>query len=448
MKKLTITSLLFICVVSLLSAKEAAKQWSLNDCLEYAVNNNIKLQQSRIMYEQSAIDVKSARADMFPSLSFSTNHNVVNRPFEENSNTVSGSEIITSNKKSTYNGNYGLNANWTIWNGNKRRNLIKQSKSSKEIASLNVTESENALKEEITQLYIQILYATESVNINQNTLEVSKATYERGEELYRAGSISKVELAQLETQVSNDEYQLVMSKNALRNYKLDLKQLLEMPGTTPMELVIPELDEEDILAPLPSQNDIYLAALDNRPEIKSGKLSIESSKLDVSIAKSGYYPSISLNASTSSNTNSASAEAWGEQMKVGWNNVIGLNLSLPIYDKRQSKSAKQKAELQYTSTQLEMANIEKELYQTIETMWLDADNAQQQYVVASSKLNSSKTSFDMTNEQFSLGMKNIVELLTEKNNYLSAQQEVIQAKYMAILERVLLNFYAGNPIEL
>ena len=187
MKKLTITSLLFICVVSLLSAKEAAKQWSLNDCLEYAVNNNIKLQQSRIMYEQSAIDVKSARADMFPSLSFSTNHNVVNRPFEENSNTVSGSEIITSNKKSTYNGNYGLNANWTIWNGNKRRNLIKQSKSSKEIASLNVTESENALKEEITQLYIQILYATESVNINQNTLEVSKATYERGEELYRAG---------------------------------------------------------------------------------------------------------------------------------------------------------------------------------------------------------------------------------------------------------------------
>lgn len=448
MKKLTITSLLFICVVSLLSAKEVAKQWSLNDCLEYAVNNNIELQQSRIMYEQSAIDEKSARADMFPSLSFSTNHNVVNRPFEENSNTVSGSEIITSNKKSTYNGNYGLNANWTIWNGNKRRNIIKQSKSSKEIASLNVTESENALKEQITQLYIQILYATESVNINQNTLEVSKATYERGEELYRAGSISKVELAQLETQVSNDEYQLVMSKNALRNYKLDLKQLLEMPGTTHMELVIPELDEEDILAPLPSQNDIYLAALDNRPEIKSGKLSIESSKLDVSIAKSGYYPSISLNASTSSNTNSASAQAWGEQMKLGWNNVIGLNLSLPIYDKRQNKSAKQKAELQYTSTQLEMANIEKELYQTIETMWLDADNAQQQYVVASSKLNSSKTSFDMTNEQFSLGMKNIVELLTEKNNYLSAQQEVIQAKYMAILERVLLNFYAGNPIEL
>ena len=135
-------------------------------------------------------------------------------------------------------------------------------------------------------------------------------------------------------------------------------------------------------------------------------------------------------------------------MKLGWNNMIGVNLSLPIYDNRQTKSAKQKAELQYNSTQMEMANIEKELYQTIETMWLEADNAQQQYIVASAKLKSSKTSFDMINEQFNLGMKNILELLTEKNNYLSAQQEVIQAKYMAVLERTLLNFYAGNPIEL
>ena len=135
-------------------------------------------------------------------------------------------------------------------------------------------------------------------------------------------------------------------------------------------------------------------------------------------------------------------------MKHGWNNMVGINLSLPLYDNRQAKSAKQKAELQYNSIQMEMENIQKELYQTIETMRLDADNAQQQYIVASSKLKSSKTSYDMINEQFSLGMKNIVELLTEKNNYLSAQQEVIQAKYMAILERVLLNFYAGNPIEL
>ncbi len=441
-----------VTLISLFSAfslmAEESNVWSLNRCINYAIQNNIKLQQSRLAYEQSDVDVKMARADMFPSLSFSTNHNLVNRPFDENSSTVSGSEIISSDRKSTYNGSYGINANWTVWNGNRRRNLIKQSKSEREIASLNVEEVENQLKEQITQLYIQILYANEAVKINENTLEVSKATLSRGEELYRVGSLSKVDLSQLETEVANDEYQLVMSKNALRNYILDLKQLLEIPGTTPMELQIIELDDSDVLSPLPNHEEIYLAALQLRPEIKSGQLNIESSKLDVAIAKSGYYPQISINASTASNTNSASADNWAAQMKHGWNNMIGINLSLPLYDNRQTKSAKQKAELQYNSIQMEMANIQKELYQTIETMRLEADNAQQQYIVASSKLKSSKTSYDMINEQFTLGMKNIVELLTEKNNYLSAQQEVIQAKYMAILERVLLNFYAGNPIEL
>ena len=117
-------------------------------------------------------------------------------------------------------------------------------------------EAENALKEQITQLYVQILYATESVKINENTLEVSKATLKRGEELYKVGSLSKVDLAQLETEVANDEYQLVMSKNSLRNYMLDLKQILEIPGTTTMELQIPELEDTDVLSPLPNANDI------------------------------------------------------------------------------------------------------------------------------------------------------------------------------------------------
>ena len=447
MNKVSLVSILLLLGGFSLFAEEN-EVWTLNNCIEYAIKNNIKLKQSRIILEQSEVDVKSAKANMFPSLSFSTGHNLVNRPFSAISSTVSGSEVISTNQKTTYNGSYGINANWTVWNGNKRRNLIKQSKSENEIAGLNVAEAENALKEQITQLYVQILYAKESVKINENTLEVSKATFARGQELYKVGSLSKVDLAQLETEVANDEYQLVMSRNSLRNYVLDLKQLLEIPGLTPMELQVPELDDSDVLSPLPKPNDIYAAALQLRPEIKSGQLNIESSKLDVAIAKSGYYPQISISASTASNTNSSSAECWGEQMKLGWNNMIGVNLSLPIYDNRQTKSAKQKAELQYTSTQMELANIQKDLYQTIETMWLEADNAQQQYVVASSKLKSSKTSYDMINEQFTLGMKNILELLTEKNNYLSAQQEVIQAKYMAVLERTLLNFYAGNPIEL
>ena len=135
-------------------------------------------------------------------------------------------------------------------------------------------------------------------------------------------------------------------------------------------------------------------------------------------------------------------------MKYGWNNMIGLNLNIPIFDNRQNKSNVQKARLQYNSSQMELINQQKELYATIESLWLDATNAQQQYAAADAKLKSSRTSFDLVNEQFSLGMKNTVELLTEKNNLMSAQQERIQAKYMALLNRTLLNFYAGEEIKL
>lgn len=424
------------------------KQWTLDDCIAYALEKNIQLQQNKLSLQETEEEIKNAKAALFPSLSFSTGHNLVNRPYQEQSATVSGTEIITSDNKTTYNGSYDLRAQWTVWNGGKRLNNIKQQKTNRDIAELTISTTSNTLQEEITKLYMQILYADESVAINKGTLEVSKATYERAQELFKEGSISKSDLAQLEAQVSNDQYQLVNSESSLRDYKLQLKQLLELDGTDEMDLIIPTLDETTIMQLLPNQQDIYQAALQQRPEIQSSKLNIENAKLAISSAKAGYLPTISLSASTSSMTNNASQSNWAEQMKYGWNNMLGVTLSIPIFDNRQNKSAVQKARIQYNSSQLELTNQEKELYKTIETLWLDALNAQQQYAAAEAKLQSSQTSFDLVNEQFSLGMKNTVELLTEKNNLLSAQQQRIQAKYMAILNRTLLDFYAGQPIKI
>lgn len=439
----------FAAFATFLSANAQEKQtWSLEDCINYALEKNIQLQQNKISLQESEVDVKTAKAALFPSLSFNTGQNVVNRPYQQNSATVSGTEIISSNNKTTYNGSYSLNAQWTLWNGGQRLNNIKQQKKNQEIAELSVAETENTLKEEITKLFLQILYADESVNINKGTLEVSKATYERAKELFNQGSISKADLAQLESQVGNDEYQLVTSESSLRNYKLQLKQMLELDGTAEMELELPVLDDAKVMQLLPSQEDVYQTALANRPEIQSSKLSIDNAKLAISSAKSGYFPTISLSASTSSMTNNSSQNNWVQQMKYGWNNMIGLNISVPIFNNRQTKSAVEKAQFQYNSSLLNLQDKQKGLYTDIETIWLDALNAQQQYAAAEVKLKSSQTSFDMVNEQFKLGMKNTVELLTEKNNLLSAQQQRIQAKYMAILNRTLLDFYAGKDIEL
>lgn len=448
MKQRTLCFITILAAASGLYAQEASKQWSLQDCINYALEKNIKLQQDKIALEESDVDVKTAKASLFPSLSFNTGHNVINRPYQQNSSTVSGTEIISSDNKTTYNGNYSLSAQWTLWNGGRRLNNIKQQKTARDIASLSVSETENMLQEEITKLFVQILYADESVKINKSTLETSEANFKRGEELFKEGSISKADLAQLESQVGNDRYQLVTSESTLRNYKLQLKQLLELDGTDEMTLALPTLSDEQVMKVLPSQADVYQTALTTRPEIQSGQLSIDNAKLGIKTAKAGYMPTISLSASSSSTTNSASTNNWAQQMKYGWNNMIGVSLSIPIFDNRQNKSNVQKAKLQYSNSQLNLATKQKELYSTVETLWLDALNAQQQYSAADTKLKSSQTSYDMVSEQFTLGMKNTVELLTEKNNLQSAQQQRLQAKYMAVLDRALLDFYAGNKIEL
>ena len=258
MKQRVVYLAISLLATSSLTAQEV-KKWTLNDCIEYALEKNIQLQQDKISLEESDVDVKTAKATLFPSLSFNTGHNVTNRPYQENSSTVNGTEIISSNSKTTYSGNYGLNAQWTVWNGNKRINTIKQKKMSREIAGLTVAQTENSLQEQIAQVFIQILYADESVKINENTLQVSRATYERGVELFNEGSISKADLAQLEAQVGNDQYQLVTAESSLRGYKLQLKQLLELEGTEEMDLVLPHFDRRTRVATFTRPNG-YISA--------------------------------------------------------------------------------------------------------------------------------------------------------------------------------------------
>ena len=162
-------------------------QWDLQSCIDYALQQNITIRKNRVNAESTQIDVKTAKATLFPSLSFSTSQNMVNRPYQESSRTISGSEVIETTSKTSYNGNYGLNASWTIYNGSKRLNTIKQEKLNNQAANLDVETSENSIQESIAQIYIQILYAAESVKVNENTLQVSIAQRDRGQELLNAG---------------------------------------------------------------------------------------------------------------------------------------------------------------------------------------------------------------------------------------------------------------------
>ena len=445
---LIILSCLLLLPAGMKAEDDMPKQWTLRNCIDYALEHNITIRRNRINVESTQEDVKTAKADFLPSLSGNISQRIVNRPNSASGTIISGDNITTSESKTSYNGSYGIDANWTVYNGSKRVNTLKQQQLNSRIAELTVDESENSIEENITQLYVQILYSAEAVKVNESTLEVSRKEFERGQELFNAGSIASSDLAQLEAQVSNDNYQLVTSQTTLQNYKLQLKQLLELDGDFEMDLFLPPLDDSSVLIPLPTKDDVYQTALNLRPEIESSKLNIEASDMNIKIARARYIPSLSLSAGIGTTNANGNDFSFSEQVKQNWNNSIGLTLSIPIFDKRQTKSAVNKAKLQRQTSELDLMDNQKTLYKTIESLWLSANSAQQQYVAATQKLKSTQASYALVSEQFNLGMKNTVELLTEKNNLLSAQQETLQAKYTAILNAGLLRFYQGEEIDL
>ena len=433
----------------LLSAQEKPQEWTLKNCIDYALTQNIQLKKSKIALESSQVDSKSARAKLFPSLSFGSTQQYINTPFPEGNSL--DNYVVTGSKgssKNSYTGNYSLRSAMTLYNGGKVRNNIQSSKLQEQVQQYSVEEEIDNIETSITESFLQILYAQESVKINEETVALSKLQCERGKALLEAGSISQSDYAQLESQYSSDKYQLVLSQTTLESNIQTLKQLLEMNMTETLSISTPILEAHDVLTPLPGKEEVYQSALNFIPSIQSGKLGIDIAKLEHKNAKAGYYPTLDLSASVGTGHISGSDSNFGQQMKNKLNESIGLTLSIPIFSNRENKSAVEKAKLQISEAELEYLNAQKELQKTIEDIYLDATSSQAQYAAAIEQVKASKTSYNLAQEQFNLGMKNTVELLTEKNNFLSAQQEMLQAKYMAILNAQLLRFYQGKEITL
>lgn len=431
----------------LLMAQEgiAQKQWTLDECINYALEHNITLQKAKLSTQSAEEDVKGARAALLPSVSASTNQSIGYRPWQDSgTTTVTNGQVNTKVDKAYYNGSYGINAQWTLWDGNKNRNTLKQNKLTAQQAELESQVTANSIQEEITKLYVEILYLTEAVKVNEQSLVTSKKNEERGQQMQEVGSMSKADVAQLSSQRATDEYNIVQARANILSNKLKLKQLLELDGTTDFDVAIPEMTDEQALAAIPDVQSVYEQALLTRPEIASDELSLKSSDLSIKMAKAGYQPTLSMNAGLGTSTNSLSNNSWGSQFKTNFDASAGLTLSIPIYDRRQTKTAVRKARIMREQAQLELKNTQKQLYQTIENYWLDAETNQQKFRTAIATEHSEQESYNLLQEQFNLGLKNIVELMTGKDKLLTAQQNKLQSKYLSILAQQMLKFYEGK----
>lgn len=423
-------------------------QWTLKDCISYAMQHNISLQKQRLAVKTAEEDVLRSKSDLLPSLSASTSQNVNYRPWPETGQArVSNGYVQSSVDKVFYNGSYAVNAQWTVWNGNRNRNTIALNKLEANKAQAEEMVSATTIQERIAQLYVQILYTAEAINVNKQSLETSTRNEERGKEMFDVGKISKADLAQLTAQRAQEEYNVLAAQSTLADFKRQLKQLLQITDDTPFEVAVPATTDDMALQSIPAVSEVYAQAISWRPELKAAQLAIDASELNIKMAKAQNLPTLSLGASFGTSTSSMSDAAWGTQIKTNFDMGAGLSLSIPIFDNHNKRSAVSKALIGKQNSLLDLQDKKTTLYSNIEDCWLQATNKQNKYKAARISVESAQQSFDLLNEQFNLGMKNIIELMTGKNNLVSAQQNELQSKYLAILNISLLHFYKTGEIK-
>lgn len=440
------TILLLATMMSL--SVSAQQKWTLEDCIRYAIENNITLKKSQLKKQTATETLKQSKAALFPSLTAQTSQTLGYRPWtDEASITVTDGQVDTKTEKTYYNGNYGVNAQWTVWNGNQNHNQVKLNRVSEEKEALTVQETANTIQENIAKLYVQILYQTEAIEVNRQSLETSKKNEERGQAMMEVGKMSKADVAQLTAQRATDEYNLVNAESQLANFKMQLKQQLELT-TEDFDVAVPATSDEQALQAIPSLVSVYEAALLQRPEIKNAELSKRSGDLQLKIAKAGWLPTLSLTAGVSTSTTSLNDTKWGDQMRNKFAASGGLGVSIPIFDQRKARTAVNKAKIQQLTADLDLLDKQKALWKSIEGFWLDAQTNQQKFRSALVSVESEQTSYDLLSEQFQLGLKNIVELMTGKDKLLKAQQNKLQSKYTTILNQQLLKFYQGETMKI
>lgn len=416
------------------SFSAVAQTWTYSQCVEYARENNISFRKSKLNEQTAAFNLEEAQAQWQPSLDFTTSHTYTNSPWG-------------TPEKNSYNGNIGLNSGWTIWNGGVRENNIKRDKLQIEINRLASSALFRTIETDLLQVYLNILYAKESVSIYSEAVKVSKAQSERAKQLMEAGKLSKVDYAQLNSQYEQDKYALVNAQGTFDSRRMELKQLLELGINDSVDIADIEWSANQVLAALPPINESFKMALDTDVQIKQLENQKEVTEYDIKIAQAGKAPVITLNAGVGTGYY-APGNSLGEGLKQAWNEHIGVSLSLPVLDNKKTKTAVAKAKVQKEDALLDISQRQTEIARLVEQWYIDTRTAQSRYSAGEEQLEAARLSDDLTNEKFMIGYVNPVELLTSHNSLIEAQHSLLQAKYMAMLGQKMIEFYRTAKVTM
>jgi outer membrane protein len=421
------------------TAARLPARWDLQTCIDYAKKNNISLNSLRLNVKTAEQNFLLARAARQPTLSGDVTAAYTH---SKNANPVIGG----FQTESSFANNYSLGSGISIYNGGSINDNIRMTNLQIQSGNQTVIANELDITLEIVQGYLNILLAKENVVYVEDLVKSTTAQVDQGKQEYDVGTIARNAYIELVAQLASDKYTLVTAQNAVRQNKLTLKQLLQLPLADTFDIVTP--DTVIATQAVPNLDSVEAYALQNRPEIKIGELGIDISRYNLAIAKTGYLPLLSASATLSTGYSNNTQNDFVQQLDNNFFQQIGLDLSIPIFNRRQVKTSVENAKIQIEQSRLTLLGNQTALSQTIEQAYINVLNAQSQYDAAVEELTANQEAFRVAAEELKVGASNLVAYLQQKTLYTQAFQNYVQAKYNSALSIEIYDFYMGIAVKL
>jgi outer membrane protein len=420
------------------------KVWSLEECIRYAIDNNIQIKQQSIQTKVQNNLLDLARMKLVPTLNGQGSHDYsFGRALDQNTY-----QFYNQTLQSDY---FYLGGSVPVFNGLQNYNTIQKNKYLVLASEQDLQDISDNVALNVALVYLQILLNKELVAANENQLNITLQQIEKTKKLVDAGSVAKGNLLQIEAQAAQEELSLINTQNQLETSYLNLTQLLELKTPGGFEIEVPEIMVDPNSVITGNIDDIYQIAEGNRPEIKSSQMKLTASEYDLKIAKGAMSPRLSINYSVNTRYTYISGfnnESFSTQVKNNRNSGVGLTISIPILNGWQVNKNISNSVLSVENSQYALEGTKKQLYKNIQQAYTDAVAALKKYNSSLKAVISTEESFRYTEQKFNVGMVTSVDYNAAKTQLLNSESDRSQAKYEYIFKTKVLDFYKGMPLNL
>ena len=435
-------------MLTMLAGGDALAQqsaWSLRQCCDYAIEHNISIKQQQNQCRQRELDLSTAKNSRLPDLNGSLSQN-----FSFGRGLTSQNTYTNTNTSST---SLQLGTSIPLFTGFEIPNQIKLNQLNLETATADLEKAKNDIRMQVAQAYVQILYDMEMADVAHRQVAIDSAQVARLQAFVKNGKASGAELSQQKATMAHSRLTATQADNNLKLSILSLSQLLELPSPDGFSVVRPSLESVDNLMAqdhLTTPDQIYAEALGIKPEILSQQLKLKGTAHQIKIAQAGNYPTLSLSGGLGTNyykTSGFKGDGFGKQLENNFSQYIGLSMSIPIFNRFQTRNRIRSARIDQANQQLQLDNTKKTLYKEIQQVYYNAQNAQSKTQSSAEAVQSSKDAFQLTQAKYENGKSTITEFNEAKNNYLKSESDLVQARYENLYQHALLEFYRGKDLN-